>query len=460
MPYSSLFADVDIPLVDVWNLYMERSRDFPDDHPILIDGDTNRSYTFAQIRDLSAAFGRGLRHTFDWQKGDVLAFFAPNHIDTAVVNLGVLWAGGVASPANPTYTAEELASQLVPGSNPRNRQLIRKRTLRIYHTGTMGLPKGVMLTHYNMVANACQFDKFDLKLLNWELDAQLGVLPFFHIYGLGVVLNVSLLSGAKCVVMAKFDLAQACQLIQDHRLTFVYVPPPIILALGKHPLVSQYDLSSLRFVNSAAAPLSRDLVDAVWDRLGVMVKQGYGLTETSPAVSVQMFDEWRRYLGSVGRLVPNMQAKVVDPEGKELPPNEVCLLLKGPNVFQGYWSRPELNKETFTEDGWFKTGDVMYIDTSGNLFITDRIKELIKYRFPSRTSRARSQAHRPAGVDGSEELAADIIEWLGSRVGPSKRLRGGVRFVKEIPKSPSGKILRRILRDQMNKEEGGPKAKL
>ncbi|KAJ4162685.1 hypothetical protein NW754_014104 [Fusarium falciforme] len=546
MPYSSPFADVDIPLVDVWNLYMERPREFPDNQPILIDGDTNRSYTFAQIRDLSAAFGRGLRHTFDWQKGDVLAFFAPNHIDTAVVNLGVLWAGGVASPANPTYTAEELASQLVDARaqalvthkaflqtackaaelaslkperiillgdgkddagrfrhwtevtdkgawfKPKKPTIDPQKDLAYlsYSSGTMGLPKGVMLTHYNMVANACQFDKFDLRLLNWELDAQLGVLPFFHIYGLGVVLNVSLLSGAKCVVMAKFDLAQACQLIQDHRLTFVYVPPPIILALGKHPLVSQYDLSSLRFVNSAAAPLSRDLVDAVWDRLGVMVKQGYGLTETSPAVSVQMFDEWRRYLGSVGRLVPNMQAKIVDPEGKELPPNESGeLLLKGPNVFQGYWSRPELNKETFTEDGWFKTGDVVYIDTSGNLFITDRIKELIKYKGfqvapaeleakligrkdiadvcvigvwneDEQTEAPRAYVVPSAGVDGSEELAADIIEWLGSRVGPSKRLRGGVRFVKEIPKSPSGKILRRILRDQMNKEEGGPKAKL
>ncbi|KAJ4314728.1 hypothetical protein N0V84_008721 [Fusarium piperis] len=546
MPYSSPFADVDIPLVDVWNLYMERPRDFPDDHPILIDGDTNRSYTFAQIRDLSSAFGRGLRHTFDWQKGDVLAFFAPNHIDTAVVNLGVLWAGGVASPANPTYTAEELATQLVDAQaqalvthkaflqtackaaelaslkperiillgdgrddggrfrhwtevtdkgawfKPKKPTIDPQKDLAYlsYSSGTMGLPKGVMLTHYNMVANACQFDKFDIKLLNWELDAQLGVLPFFHIYGLGVVLNVSLLSGAKCVVMAKFDLAQACQLIQDHRLTFVYVPPPIILALGKHPLVSQYDLSSLRFVTSAAAPLSRDLVDAVWDRLGVMVKQGYGLTETSPAVSVQMFDEWRRYLGSVGRLVPNMQAKIVDPEGKELPPNESGeLLVKGPNVFQGYWSRPELNKETFTEDGWFKTGDVMYIDPSGNLFVTDRIKELIKYKGfqvapaeleakligrkdiadvcvigvwneDEQTEVPRAYIVPSAGVDGSEELATDIIEWLGSRVGPSKRLRGGVRFVKEIPKSPSGKILRRILRDQMNKEEGGTRAKL
>lgn len=125
--------------------------------------------------------------------------------------------------------------------------------------------------------------------------------------------------------MAKFDLAQACQLIQDHQLTFMYVPPPIILALGKHPLVEKYNLSSLRFVNSAAAPLSRDLVDAVWERLQVTVKQGYGLSETSPAVSVQLFDEWARFQGSVGKLIPNMQAKVVDPEGNEVSTGTVCV---------------------------------------------------------------------------------------------------------------------------------------
>ncbi|KAF5013745.1 hypothetical protein FDECE_286 [Fusarium decemcellulare] len=547
MAYTSPFADIDIPLVDIWTMYMERRRDFPDDHTILVDGDTNRSYTFAQIRDLSATFGRGLRHSFEWQKGDVLAFFAPNDIDTGVVNLGVLWAGGVGSHANPTYTAEELATQLIDSRakalvthkaflqtarkaaelaalkperilllgddkdesgrfthwtkvtdqgawfKPKKPTIDPQKDLAYlsYSSGTTGLPKGVMLTHYNVVANSHQFEKFDLKLLSWDLDAQLGVLPFFHIYGLGIVLNVSLLSGAKCVVMAKFDLAQACKLIQDHRLTFLYVPPPIILALGKHPMVSQYDLSSLRYINSAAAPLSRELVEAVWERIGVIVKQGYGLTETSPTVSVQLFDEWKRYLGSIGKLIPNMQAKLVDNEGKELPPNEAGeLLLKGPNVFSGYWNRPELNKETFTEDGWFKTGDVMYIDARGNLFITDRIKELIKYKGfqvppaeleakligrkdiadvcvigvwneDEQTEVPRAYVVLSAGVDGSEELAAEIVEWLGSRVGPPKRLRGGVRFIKEIPKSPSGKILRRILRDQIKKEEEeGPRAKL
>ncbi|KAF4983292.1 hypothetical protein FZEAL_1277 [Fusarium zealandicum] len=546
MPYTSPFSDVDIPPVDVWAMYMDHPRDFPVDHTILVDGDTNRSYTFAQMRSLSAEFGRGLRHEFGWQKGDVLAFFAPNNIDTAVTNLGAIWAGGIVSPANPTYTPEELAGQLVDsrakalvthkaflqtacrgaelaGLKKENILLLgdeRDDTGRFRHwtevtdkeawlkakrptidpqkdlaylaysSGTTGLPKGVMLTHYNMVANACQFSKFDVKMLSWEMDAQLGILPFFHIYGLGIVLNLSLISGAKCVVMAKFDLEKACKLIQDHRLTFMYVPPPVVLALGKHPLVSQYDLSSLRFINSGAAPLSQDLVDSVFERLGVMVKQGYGLTETSPAVTSQLIDEWKRYLGSIGKLMPNMQAKIVDAEGKELPPNESGeLLLKGPNVFGGYWNKPELNKETFTEDGWFKTGDVMYIDPSGNLYVTDRIKELIKYKGyqvppaeleakligrqdiadvcvigvwneDEQTEVPRAYVVPSPGVDGSDELAAEITQWLSSRVGPPKRLRGGVRFTKEIPKSPSGKILRRVLRDRIKKDEEGTKSKL
>ncbi|KAH6984840.1 hypothetical protein BKA56DRAFT_717436 [Ilyonectria sp. MPI-CAGE-AT-0026] len=549
MPHKSLFSDVAIPPVDVWSFYMEGPRGFPDNHEILVDGDTNQSYTFNDVRDLSASFGRGLKHVFKWNKGDVLGFFTPNHIDAVVTNFGVIWAGGVASPANPTYTAEELAHQLkdsqaralvthtaflqtalkaaelvnIPPENiillgdgkdkhgrckhwtevtakgawiqPKRPNVDPRKDLvyLVYSSGTTGLPKGVMLTHYNMVANSCQFSRFDPQLISWDMDSQLGVLPFFHVYGLGVVLNVTLTTGVKCVVMAKFDLAQACQLIQDHQLTFMYVPPPIILALGKHPLVEKYNLSSLRFVNSAAAPLSRDLVDAVWERLQVTVKQGYGLSETSPAVSVQLFDEWARFQGSVGKLVPNMHAKVVDPEGNEVSTGTVCpgeLLIKGPNVFHGYWNKPELNKDTFTEDGWFKTGDVMYMCPKGNLFVTDRIKELIKYKGfqvapaeleakligrkdiadvcvigvwneAEQTEVPRAYVVPGAGVDASEELAADIVKWLSSQVAPAKKLRGGVRFLKKIPKSVSGKILRRVLRDQVKKEEeSGPQAKL
>ncbi|KAH6890564.1 hypothetical protein B0T10DRAFT_486188 [Thelonectria olida] len=547
MPVDSPFASVEIPDVDLWSYYFDRKLDFPETHPILVDGDTKRSYTFAQTRDLSAQFGQGLKHVFKWKRGDVLGFFTPNNIDTVVVNLGVIWAGGVASPANPTYTAEELAHQLkdskaralvtqkpfletarkaagiagVPLENiiligderdddggvvhwlnvtpkgawitPKKPHIDPKNDLvyLVYSSGTTGLPKGVQLTHYNMVANSLQFARFDTRLISWETDSQLGVLPFFHVYGLGVVLNVTLITGTQCVVMAKFDLAQACQLIQDHSLTYVYVPPPIILAFGKHPLIDKYDLSSLRFLNSAAAPLSRDLVDAVWERLKITVKQGYGLSETSPAISVQMFDEWNRFQGSVGKLAPNMQAKIVDPEGNEVAagtPGE--FLVKGPNVFRGYLNRPELDNDTFTEDGWFKTGDVMYMCPKGNLYVTDRIKELIKYKGfqvapaeleakligrkdiadvcvvgawneAEQTEVPRAYVVVSAGVDESDQLAKDIVEWLNARVGASKKLRGGVRFTKEIPKSAAGKILRRVLRDQIKKEEEtGPRARL
>ncbi|KAI5459828.1 hypothetical protein BGZ63DRAFT_360031 [Mariannaea sp. PMI_226] len=555
MPVDSPFVPVDVPEIDLWSFYFDREVPFPEDHPtntqaftaIFIDGDTKRSYSLAETRDLSAAFGRGLIHTYKWKKGDVLGFFTPNQIDTVVVNLGVIWAGGVASPANPTYTAEELALQLTdsgaralvthesflqtaskaaelaglpqemiillgdgrgePGKfvhwtditsegawfQPKKPRIDPKKDLiyLVYSSGTTGLPKGVMLTHYNMVANAFQFTPYDQRLVSWNTDAQLGVLPLFHIYGLGVVLNISLVTGAKCVIMCRFELEKACQLIQDHSLTFIYVPPPIILALGKHPMVDKYDLSSLRFINSAAAPLSLDLVDAVWKRLGIAVKQGYGLSETSPVVSLQLIDEWNRFQGSVGKLAPNMQAKVVDSEGNEVEagtPGE--LLLKGPNVFQGYLNRPKNDKDTFTEDGWFKTGDIMYICPKGNLYVTDRIKELIKYKgfqvppaeLESKligrddvadvcvigvwneeqyTEVPRAYVVVKAGVKESDQLAAEIVEWLNSRVGNTKKLRGGVRFIKEVPKSASGKILRRVLREQVAKEEQtGPKAKL
>ncbi|UPK95692.1 hypothetical protein LCI18_006627 [Fusarium solani-melongenae] len=158
-----------------------------------------------------------------------------------------------------------------------------------------------------MVANGTQSIAIDIKDLHWEKDAQLGVLPFFHIYGLAVVLHTTFLSGSKCVIMPKWDLEKACQLIQRYRLTCAYVPPPIVLALSKQPVVSHYDLSSIRWINAAAAPVSLELVDAVWARLKIGVKQGYGLSETSPTCTTQFADEWSTFQGSVGKLFPNFQ---------------------------------------------------------------------------------------------------------------------------------------------------------
>ncbi|KAL6871903.1 hypothetical protein J3F83DRAFT_621366 [Trichoderma novae-zelandiae] len=553
MPIKSLQAPVDIPLVDIWSYYLEQPRNYPADKPIFVDCDTGRSHSLAQIKHLALTLGQGLVHALQWRKGDVMALFTPNNIDVPVLNFGIQWAGGVSCPANPTYSAEELAQQLVDSGA---RALLTQKPLLetarraaalaglpaesvlllgggrdetgvhrhwteitaegarvvpqkpridpvkdlaylVYSSGTTGMPKGVMLNHYNIVAQARQGEQGDIRLISWDTDTQLGVLPFFHIYGLVIVLATSVFTGVPCIVLPKFEIEKACKLIQDHNITFMYVPPPIVLALGKHPVISKYDLSSLRWINSAAAPLSRELAVSVWDRLKVGVKQGYGLSETSPGVMIQLPEEWWKFQGSVGRLFPNMEAKIVDEDGTELGYNQSGeLLLKGPNVFSGYWKRPEINKETFTEDGWYKTGDIFYCCPKGNFYITDRKKELIKYKGfqvppaeleakligredvadvcvigvwdkEQHTEIPRAYVVLRPGVPETEAKAREIADWLNAKVAPPKKLRGGVRFIKAIPKSQAGKILRRVLRDQVKKEEEeekeektAPKAKL
>lgn len=186
--------------------------------------------------------------------------------------------------------------------------------------------------------------------------------------------------GLAVIILPKFELEKACQAIQDFGITFASIPPPVVLALAKHPAVSKYDLSTIKFVNSGAAPLGRELVEILWDRLTIPCLQGWGLSETAPTLTKAIIFDWKRYNGSAGKLLPNIEAKVVDLEGKELPSGEEGeLWVKGPNVFPGYLNRPELQKDTFSADGYFKTGDIGYFDGKGNLYITDRLKELIKY---------------------------------------------------------------------------------
>lgn len=291
--------------------------------------------------------------------------------------------------------------------------------------------------------------------------------------------------------MSKFDIEQFCAAVQKHRITFTYVVPPIVLLLAKNPTIDKYDLSSLRMMNSGAAPLTQELVEAVHKRLKVPVKQGYGLSETSPTTHTQPWDDWNKTIGSVGRLFPNMSAKHMSPEGTEVPAGEVGeLWMKGPNIFKGYHNNPEGTKNALTEDGYFKTGDVGYQDKDGNFYITDRVKELIKYKGfqvppaeleglllshpkindvavvgvyseDQATEVPRAYIVPAPGVEGGRKTEENIVEWLRAKVANHKRLRGGVRFVDEIPKSASGKILRRVLKIRaQEEEEKGLKAKL
>ena len=256
----------------------------------------------------------------------------------------------------------------------------------VYSSGTTGKPKGVMLTHRNIVANVLQQTAAEGPVSGQpregfpEGDSVLAFLPFFHIYGLTVVLHQSFYRGIKTVVMPKFDIESWCRLVQEHKITFAYVVPPVVLQLSKHPCVGNYDLSSIRMMNSGAAPLTRELVDALYARIKVPVKQGYGLSETSPTTHTQPWEDWKRTIGSVGTMLPNQTAKYMSPEETEMPTGEVGeLWIKGPNVFQGYLNNTAGTKNALTEDGYFKTGDVGYQDKEGNFYITDRVKELIKY---------------------------------------------------------------------------------
>ncbi|PWY73698.1 acetyl-CoA synthetase-like protein, partial [Aspergillus heteromorphus CBS 117.55] len=536
-------------------------------HPVIYqDADTQRSLTFQQIKDGALSFGQGLKAIFDWKKGDVLALFTPNSIDTPVVMWGTHWAGGVVSPSNPAYTTEELAFQLknsgakalitqahllpvataaakevgipedriiligderdpqsrikhftsirnISGANRFRKTKInpsRDLSFLVYSSGTTGVPKGVMLSHRNIIANTLQLATGEAGNLSWNSGADgkgdrvLAFLPFFHIYGLNCLIHQTMYQGYHLFVMTRFDIEKWCSHVQTHRITFSYVVPPVVLLLGKHPIVDKYDFSSLRMMNCGAAPLTQELVESVYARIHCGIKQGYGLSETSPTTHTQPWDEWRTTIGSVGKLLPNMDAKYMTmPEdgsdSTEVPPGQVGeLYMRGPNVFLGYHNNPAATADCLSPDGWFRTGDVGYQDDQGNFFITDRVKELIKYKgfqvapaelegilidndavddvavigieseahgtevplaYVVRSAQSLSSGH-PA-----PQIAADIVKWLDAKVAYHKKLRGGVWFVDEIPKSPSGKILRRVLKKKA-KEEGvgagaaGPKAKL
>lgn len=554
MPTESLLPRIDVPNVDLWTFLFERKdREFPDDKVIYLDPNTKRSYTYAQVRNTALNFGKGLKALWDWKKGGVLGIYSPNCIDTPAVIWGTSWAGGVTSPANPGYTTEELAFQLKDSgakalvtqkaflktaleackragieedriilmgderdatakykhfTNIRNisgASRYRKTKINpskdlaflVYSSGTTGHPKGVMLSHTNIVSNTMMNAVIEGVHLSWkggrdnQGDKTIAFLPFFHIYGLTVLIHQSMYIGWTLVVMPTFSLEKFCSIIQEHRITMGYVVPPVVLMLAKSPIVSKYDLSSLRMMNSGAAPLTRDLVEAAYERLKIPVKQGYGLSETSPTTHIQTWEAWKTTIGSVGLLLPNQTAKYMSAEEKELPVGETGeLWIKGPNIFLGYLNNEEGTKNALTEDGYFKTGDVGHQDKDGNFYITDRVKELIKYKgfqvppaelegilighpdiddvavigvmdHEQATEVPRAYVVPKNGVEGSKDTERKIVDWLGKKVASHKRLRGGVRFVDVVPKSASGKILRRVLKERAKAEEKmGGKAKL
>jgi acyl-CoA synthetase (AMP-forming)/AMP-acid ligase II len=512
MIFRSPYSDVTIPEISLPQAVLRRAAELAD-KPALIDGTTNRVMTYGQLDDAvnraaAGLAGRGFR------KGDVLALFSPNLPEYAVAFHGAATLGGIVTTINPMYTAAELSHQLkdarakylltVPqlveraieasrdshveeifvfgeameatpfgvllqseGAAPETEINPREDVVALpYSSGTTGVAKGVMLTHYNMVANLYQLEEHDYTS---ERDTLLAVLPFFHIYGMNVIMNLGLFNGATIVTMPRFELEQFLAAMQAHKVTRSHLVPPIILALAKHPVVDNYDLSNLELIMSGAAPLGGNLSGACTERLNCVIKQGYGLTETSPVTHMCSEIPEEIKVGSIGQCIPNTECKIVDLEGgAELGHGrEGELWIRGPQVMKGYLNRPDATAQTIDPEGWLHTGDIGYADDEGHFFIVDRAKELIKYKgfqvapaeleavllshpavadaavipFPDEEAGEVPKAFVVLKAEAGEQ---EIKEYVRERVAPYKRIRQ-LEFIEQIPKSPSGKILRRVL---------------
>ena len=308
-----------------------------------------------------------------------------------------------------------------------------------------------------------------------------------------VLIIVAVMTGRTQIILPKFDLVTYLELVQKYTCNAGYIVPPILTAFAKHPIIAKYDLSSLRKggLMCAAAPLSVPLIDAVYDRLKIPVYQAFGMTEASPATHILTVENWKEGKGSVGALVPGVEARLVDEDGKDVKPGDSGeVWVRGKNIFAGYHNNDAATADCMTSDGYYKTGDIARVDpNTGYFYITDRVKELIKYKGfqvppaelesvlsgheqiadvavigvwneAAQTEEPRAYIVLQAGLAESKELGTAIAKWLEQRVAHYKRLRGGVHFVQEIPKNPSGKILRRVLKQQALSETRSTSSRL
>jgi acyl-CoA synthetase (AMP-forming)/AMP-acid ligase II len=331
-------------------------------------------------------------------------------------------------------------------------------------SGTTGLPKAVMLTHDSIVANICQM----IGAETWREDGVLlSALPLYHLAGLGAFVHIGFATGSTTVLMDRFDLSHALACIEQYRVTETLWVPPILLAMTKFPHVDDYDLASLKTVVCGAAPVGRELGELFTSRFGCDLREVYGLTEASPAT--HMIPRDRIVLGSAGPLIPNTEARIVDiATGDDLGPGRQGeLWIRGPQVMRGYLSRPDATAITISPDGWLRTGDVCYADDDGFFYFVDRVKELIKYKayqvapaeledvlkgHPQILDAAvvgvpddeAGELPKACVVRSGDISAEEIIAYVAERVAPYKKVRL-VEFTDQIPKTASGKILRRSL---------------
>ncbi|EIV92846.1 AMP-binding protein [Frankia sp. QA3] len=526
MIYRSSLADIEIPRGSLTGHVLGRAREHGD-KVALVDATTGERLTYRELADgvdsvagALAGLGAG--------PGSVVAIASHNQPSYATALFGALATGATVSPVNPVLTIDELTRHLrasravVVVSSDQAAEKVAKAadeagvTHRVvlghhdgfvplarlvaaghqppaveldpavavamlpFSSGTTGTAKGVMLTHRNLVANIEQ------NAAAWPVsrdDVVAAALPFFHIYGFTIILNSALTAGATIVTLPRYRLPAFARMVQDYQVTRAFLAPPMVLDIATAPDLGDYDLSSLRVAICGAAPLDVSLAERAEERLGCLIRQGYGMTEASPGTHLVPDAEVSTIpAGSVGRLVPNTEARLVDPTtGQDAPPGEPGeLWVRGPQVMAGYLDNPTATVETVVAGGWLRTGDILRVDDDGVFSVVDRLKELIKYKgyqvapaelealllthpgvldaavvgvpheeggeapkaFVTRTD-ARGA---PDGVGPTAAVGADeLMGWVAERVAPYKKIRY-VEFVDSIPRSPTGKVLRRLLR--------------
>ncbi|KAG7381935.1 hypothetical protein PHYPSEUDO_005462 [Phytophthora pseudosyringae] len=531
MIFTSRHPTLPIPAdAAIWNVVEQHARRIGD-KPAFVCGVTERVITFAQLVRMAKQLCAGLAAN-GLKKGDIVILHSTNCILYPVVFLALNRLGAICSPSSSQFTAQELADQIeaaqaVAVISHKKFAAVATKAATIhgipsqqiytlgneggssslqtienliemglpfpdlppidpsqvvtlpFSSGTTGRPKGVELTARAMYA-AGMIPAYTVE----KMDYLLGMLPFFHIMAT-LIFHISLYMGMSMVVLPGFQPNTLLRTAEKYKIKRLHLAPPLIKFLAKHPLVDKYDLSATTQASSGGAPLGKELEQAVLKRLSVQVLQSYGMTEFAGVGTHSSITCHRE--GSSGTLYPNVELKIKCLEtDDDLPPNKHGeLLFRGPTLMKGYFNNSEATRETFTEDGFLRTGDIGYIDDDGFVFIVDRLKELIKYKghqvapaevedvvnsHPQVADSGCVRGHDPVlgeeipkvyvVLEESSSLTADeLMEYVARKVTGYKRVRE-VEFVDSIPKSLSGKILRRVLQMRENQKMRASRSRL